>query len=338
MRGLSSFLAARAGTEDGAVLVLVVLSLTVILGATMLAVDSGGVWVARRTLVAGTEAAALAGAQAWAKGADGCADAQLATLVTSNAPGATFECSTGTLGATDGYVTINSTSAPVTKTFGRAIGPSTAHVEASASARWGMPMTIEGSRPLALCIEVFDASPGVHRIDYKFEKEESESNTCGDMPGAWGFTDPDGGAASDAELTSRLRTGYLPAIAADDCDADGTAGDRCPGDDSWSSSQVGSALTELKNADEPIVIALVDDATIDGFGRTQYRVAGFAGAVVDAFRVSGRPKDRHLDLEFVPVVGQGRCCAASGVDAGVRVVRLCGTDGGPAAQGARCDA
>lgn len=291
--------------EDGAAMIFVALAMSVILGSVVLVVDTGIVWVARRALTAAAESSALAAANAYALGADGCAEAQLAVLAQANSPGASLECIAG---AGD-WVTVRATSAPVATAFG-AILHGSPQVRAAASARWRPLRTVSGARPVAICAgDPRIGTPGVHRFAY--------GPGCGS---GWIVLDPDGAPQPGSDLTGWLRRGYPAEIGMDGC-----VPGPCERDDAPGRGALDSGLGALVSAGDPVVLPVVDPSL---------RIAGLAGAIVRAFSVEGARDAWTIDLEFVPVVAQG----ASGLapDAGVRSISLCGVDTDPAGESARC--
>ena len=78
----------RADEESGATLVMFALSLIVLLGMVALVVDGGGMFVAKRRVVAGADAAALAAAQSCASSQPAQAPSEADRYATMNVPGA----------------------------------------------------------------------------------------------------------------------------------------------------------------------------------------------------------------------------------------------------------
>lgn len=152
------FTALRA--EDGAAAAFLVLSIVVLLGSAVISIDVGSLWTTRRSLVTGTDAAALAAASYLARSPssacrqDGKEDARrrAAELLTSNDKDA--QISAFSIEASDcsssGTVDV-SARLPAPIYFGSIFDVQEAKVSAEASAQWGPITTIEGLRPLALC-------------------------------------------------------------------------------------------------------------------------------------------------------------------------------------------
>ncbi|HEX6844772.1 MAG TPA: pilus assembly protein TadG-related protein [Actinomycetota bacterium] len=148
----------RDDREDGAVLVIVVLSLVALIGMLVLVVDVGSVLFARRQLVNGADAAALAAAQSCAKTndveipeaqADAFATANMTDVdaaITNIVASETVNCDTGL----PGRVTVDYASEQGLF-FGPALGVGeTATVRTTATAHWGGVGTADSVIPLVI--------------------------------------------------------------------------------------------------------------------------------------------------------------------------------------------
>ncbi|MGI9597461.1 MAG: pilus assembly protein TadG-related protein, partial [Acidimicrobiales bacterium] len=138
--------------ERGASLAIVAVSLVWIVGMASLVVDVGSGWLSRQTLVAATDAAALAAAQdlvdrPWDK-AGACSTAR--TYVSSNAvDAAVTDCAVTSAGSAQGRVTVSV--AEDLETNFSPLGPQDGSVGSVSTATWGPPLTVTGLRPFGLC-------------------------------------------------------------------------------------------------------------------------------------------------------------------------------------------
>lgn len=147
----------RRNGEDGAVAVLVVLGITALLGAALVAVDGGSVLHTRRGLVADTDAAALATAIALLD--DRCAPASVAfthaqDMATTNDAGTTVVAVSVDRGSTctDGYGRVEvSTEHPASLFFAPVFGMEEFRAAAASMAAYGRIQGLHGLRPIGLC-------------------------------------------------------------------------------------------------------------------------------------------------------------------------------------------
>lgn len=218
--------------EDGASLVVVILSLFVLLGAGALAVDAGSLWMTKRNFVADTDAAALAGAMHAAEAgcdtalAEAEVEAEAQSYLAANQGGAVSGTPDVTVDCDEDTVTVDYTGqAPMT--FAGALGFSQLDVFSSSTAEFDFDP--EGQlRPMATCIgnpmvEVAGAAGwDTPALITTFENgNTSELSACGSQPGNWGWlcldskcgnkdadpkcSDPDG-------FRAFVRCGYDPGL------------------------------------------------------------------------------------------------------------------------------
>lgn len=295
---------------------LIALSVGVVFGALVLSIDAGQAWLARRTLVTGADAVALAAAAGYAEG-DGtlsCGASALADLLDENAPDARIEsCSPRATGSSSGYVTVQVRSAPFEGGFRAALGIGDPTVSAASSAMWTPPTDL---RPIGLCIENVHVrgwlgtgadggdhpAPGVHRI------RRGGINGSGDervrncpVPGAddapqWEFLDPSGSGTPD-DLADWLIHGYPGIVAPGDCDGDGHSDAGCAEFDYPPPDAPEDALAELRDVGTRVPVVIFDEVSSLG-NEDMFRVQGFIGVVVEGFSIQGPPPQQWLDVRF----------------------------------------
>lgn len=269
--------------ERGISAVIVAVSLIGIFGATLLSVDAGNMWQTRRTISRGTDATAL----------DQSIFAAKTDATDCNRPGVNFNSdysawtntlqinTSGFISGSEscefvahptipgaGYVKVEAKKLANTR-FGGLFGIGDTSPYSLSAARIGYPISIQGLRPIGLCIlndhyqewlalqngtmtqaqydalrgnpidehPIYEGAGVVHHITW----DKDQPNECGDIdnsPGNWGYLDFDGGSNPAQDLNDWIINGYDGQVAApDDCDADGTnpdpgggAGDQCDGD------------------------------------------------------------------------------------------------------------
>src|SRR5262249_57435672 len=114
------------------------------------ALDSGNAWGTRRHLITATDAAALAAAQRYAVGQDGCLTEPAAFVGANDLGAAVTGCAFTNLGPGAGYVTVNAKK-KVDYTFAGIFGISSQDIHSSTTAAYGLPLSLAGLRPLGLC-------------------------------------------------------------------------------------------------------------------------------------------------------------------------------------------
>jgi hypothetical protein len=313
--------------ENGAVLVIAVFIVVVVIASAAFAVDAGSLWSSHRRLRTSTDAAALAAAQSYAEGVDGCAGIA-ETYATANDPGATVTDCHDHPNGDAGYVTV-AAERTVDLQFAGIFGLDTSDVTSTTHAMYGFPTAAAGMRPMGLCA---DASPelvawlnlptgptgdsGPIRIGYT----KDHPDACGDdAPGNWGMLDFNGGENSNAETKTWVSNGYPETVP--------LSPPSIPGDTGAFSPSIDGELAGLLG--EQFALPIFDNVTGSGSNATFDLVAFVWVKLVD-YQVSGSEADRWLELEFqAHEVIQGTCCGPTGgLDTGVRAVRICATDPG----------
>ena len=211
--------------ERGATAVVVAVSLTAILGAAVLSIDSGSVWRTRRNLITDTDAGALAAArQLDAQGARACdataianARTEAGAVVAANdgkttMSGFTVTPTDGNCLAESGRVRVDA-SLTAQLSFAGIFGVGSVPVASSSIAQWGPLSAAIGLRPIGLCdksphflewslhlrgndttwgtpgLDHPNYGPGrvVHRIFF-----QRGTSGCGDAAGNWDWLDFNG--------------------------------------------------------------------------------------------------------------------------------------------------
>jgi hypothetical protein len=313
--------------ERGAVAVIVAIVGTVLFGFAGLAVDLGNLWESRRHLVTATDAAALAAAQAYGMGDDGCrsfAD----DYVAFNYPAASVDeerggCTHTGLGTSRGSVTVPA-EAPVDFKFAGVLGQAgKTDVRSSTTAGWFIPSGMPWLRPFALCkdhpaVEAWIASPwGVSEpVKVSYGKSSNRTGDCGEADGNWGVLDFDGGSNGMDDTWEWTENGYREVV---------HIGDEVAGDPGAFSQGVSTGLDALIAGGGLMSIPLFDSVTDDG-NSASFHIYGFISAEVVGYRTTGPDDGRYLEIRFLRMVVSGECCA-TGPDTGTFAVHICDVDG-----------
>jgi hypothetical protein len=235
----------RLRDERGVSAVIVALSLTAIFGAALMSIDSGSVWRARRAIVTGTDAAALAAARyidaggpaacsnAAVGGASSGAGNEAGYVLGQNDPKATLEQLVATpLGgscARAGHVRVDAR-APVSLSFAPSLGIKDTEAFASSTAQWGPLVSTSGMRPIAVCDQdpnfkawtaymngttgwtplPGDPSYGPGHVVKRVTFQKQNSSACGSSTGNWGWLDFNDNSTpnGDTALNNWLVNGY----------------------------------------------------------------------------------------------------------------------------------
>ena len=306
--------------ERGAVAVIVGIAATVLFGFAGLAVDLGNLWESRRHLVTATDAAALAAAQAYAMGDNGCGTFD-DDYVAFNYPAASVTGCTATgPGTSRGSVTV-AAEAPVDFQFAGVLDVVDPEVRSGTTAGWFIPSGVLGLRPFALCkdhpaVQAWIASPRGTSQPVQVAYTKDANDDCGDAAGNWGVLDFDGQNNATGDTREWTENGYGEVV---------HVGDEVFGDPGAFSPGVQRALDALIAGGGLITIPLFDSVVRGGNG-TSYHISGFiSGEVVD-YRATGRDEFRYLEIRFLRMVVSGECCA-TGPDTGSIAVHICDVDG-----------
>lgn len=312
--------ATRRDRERGAVLVIVCVTMVAFIGATAFAVDLGSAWESQRRLHTATDAAALATAQEYAGGNDGCNSTD-DTYVTNNDDAASVtECQrVGTTAG--GYVTV-SAERPVDFHFAGVFGIDSTDVSSSTTAAYGSPLAVTGLRPIAICdkypalLDWLDPPNGPtgpsEPIRIPFTKDDLGCETA---PGNWEWLDLDGGGGGASQLSDDLRFGSEESVT-------------IPGliePKTGRVSSVGDDLQYLVNNEIEFPIPLFDLKTGNG-NNARYHAVGVVTVKLTAFNSGGRQDDDFFEFIFTPKIIEGTCCGGGGLDTGTKVVNICAVD------------
>lgn len=336
---MRSLIRSRIRRDDaGATIVLVGIMMVVLLGMGALVVDVGQLYVERRELQNGADAAALAVAQDCAGGDcldetttagtyadDNAHDGEAAVdEVCGSGPGLT-PCATppADVPATDWVevTTVTPDDDKVDFVFAPILGRDAGTVDASALAAWGavgsattLPLTFSQCEYIELGGDV-DAGTFPSGLNYIYFHDTTDAGTCpagpsgADLPGGFGWLD-----------------------SSDDCGVDVTA-------DGWIADKPGNGVpndcepSDWRSAE--VLVPIFDHANGLNGSNGEYHVAGFAGFRVSGYRFPGNEWDNGFPCGAKPKGGTTYICGeftrivttgeiSPGPDYGARVVQMIG--------------
>ncbi|MDH3300503.1 MAG: pilus assembly protein TadG-related protein [Acidimicrobiia bacterium] len=320
----------RWRNDDGVTLPLVALMLVVIMGMASLVVDLGSGWRTRRALIPATDAAALAAAQDYAQGLDGCS-LSAGNYLASNEGAAVLDLCDPHASGTNGYVTV-AASHNVQTWFAAVLGLGDYTVTSASTAAWSDPSGVNGLRPLGLCLngdaDLQNAvyNPDADPVEIVVEYTKEHPNDCGSTTGNWGPIDLDGNGNSHQDMNDWLLDGYPGLIEFSDHVVTSCTDEHClEGDTGADLAGSQSYLNTLVSRDEYILLPLFN--FVEGNGaNARYHVVGIVRVKILQHKVVGAEDKRFLRLlvepGFVPGIGGG---SGSGTG-GSKVVSICAVD------------
>ncbi|MGY9073635.1 MAG: pilus assembly protein TadG-related protein [Acidimicrobiales bacterium] len=299
--------------EAGAVSVLFAVCVVVLFGAVALVIDGGQIWSGKRQLITAVDAGALAAAQEFGMGGNGCTAVASSYVLSNDDEAESITCTQS--GAS---VTV-SASVIVTHQLASMLGRDSTVVNASTTASFGPVSSLDGARPLGLCngsdgFLAWQASGHSTTEVFRITYGKDNVSACGgeNSPGNWGLLDFNGGANSNSETQDWFSDGYVGAVSAA----------------TWYEGDPGAFSNSMGVEDlvgETVFFPVFDDASGSG-SNAVFHVAGFVGALVVDVKSTGRAADRYIDLRFVTMVADGDCCGDGAIDGGVIAIGLCRVD------------
>lgn len=301
----------RENAEEGSTTILVAIMATVLFGMAAIVVDAGEVWAARRQLITAGDAAALAAAQEYALGGNGCSGVA-ATYIADNYPEATLNtCSVvGNRINLEAEVTID-------HQFAQVLGRTSTDVDVEVYARFGTASSGTGLRPFGLCATsdgflAWQASGHSTSQVFRINYTKDALSACGStIPGNWGIIDFNGGSNSNSETKYWVEHGYPGVVTV-------------PGTYEGDPGAFSNSMGVNKIVGERILLPVFDSGAGNGANAT-FDLVGIVGVIIHGYKANGSASSRYLDIQFVTAVLSGGCCEGSGaIDAGVVGIEICG--------------
>ncbi len=315
-------------------MVIVTLVLVVLVGMAALVVDLGNGWQNRRHIITATDAAALAAAQEFAVGNDGCDessdDAAPAYIDYNFADATMVSCIPGgNTGA--GWVTVTA-EVDVETWFAGVLGGGDYDTSSASTARWGRTTSAIGLRPIALCGAVPDIAAWLADttqtasftvpVERQAGVAECDSGNPA-VPGNWGLFDFDGTSGNDTK--EWIRYGYDGVVQA------GSPTGTCV-DEPWACAppQTGNFLPGLKTEMDAILnleitLPVINYVVAAGGSHADMHIIGFANVIITEYKRVPANK-ASITVTFLPGLIEGECCSDNGGPNNAYVVQPCAID------------
>lgn len=319
--------------DDGFALVFVAISLVVLVGMLALVADLGNGWRTRRALIPATDAAALAAAQDYVNGSDGCAASAGAYLSSNEGAAVLTGCDPHLYNADQGRVTVTA-SHNVRTWFAPVLGLGDYPVDSVSTAVWGPPATVTGLRPIGLCIEgsaalaAIIANPPASATPIRIDYSKDQPDACGgaSIPGNWGTVDFDGGANSNADTKDWVLNGYPGEVSFGDHPVTSCAGEaHCYPGDTGALAGIAGELAQLQTSGTTFTLPVFNFIENPGSNASMHLMGVVRVRLID-HRVNGPERNRFFELLVDPGLITGTCCGGGGGAAGNKVIALCGVD------------
>ncbi len=317
--------------DSGISMPLVAMAMTMMLGMSALVIDLGNGWRTRRAIIPATDAAALAAAQDYVNGIDGCAAVATTYLVNNEAAATLDGCTKVDYSSDRGRVTVTA-SHNVETWFAPVLGIGDYTVSSASTATWGPPLAATGLRPIGLCLDgsavlqAAIASATASTITITYDKDQP--NTCGGgtIPGNWGTIDFDGGANSNSDTKDWINNGYPDSVFFDNHPVTSCVSEpHCYEGDTGAIAGIQGELTALMNSGVFFSLPVFNFAENPG-GNAQFHLAGVVRVQLVDFKVNGAEANRFFTFNIEPGLITGVCCDGGGGASGVKVIALCGVD------------
>jgi hypothetical protein len=301
--------------ERGAVAIMVAVSLTVLLGVGALVLDVGALYVERRELQNGADAAALAIAEDCALDNDDCDDhlAAAAAYADANAHDGVSNVDDVDLDMDDREVTVATSTESedgnqIEFGFARIFGIDGSTVKASASAGWFVPQKIEA---VPITISVSEYKPKSHVVlCFKSDTGPDCADGFGgsaDGPGAFGYVESSGCRALNQQ--------------GDPVEVEDKAVDVDHGNDGPKNLGCVAANDFEPLPSSPDTPRIVFLPVHDKLAGGRYSIVGFAAIEVDGFKFTGDHDEWCWSFELpITCGGNGRWLSGTFVNYVVRDV------------------
>ena len=278
-------------------------------------VDAGRTWVERTSLQNGVEAAAMATAETWAKGGDACSEDDLRFVADNGAHPDDLGCETTGTGRS-GIITVSGRG-DVPLMFGGLLGRSTTEIRASTSVVVGVPTSLKGLWPFALCVDhpavaAWLATGMVDPMIAEIRFAPDGAICGGEASGNWTVLNFDGGSSSNAQLKELVLNGYDDWIEVYQ-DVNGNPG------------APSTALDLPSVYGRSIILPLFDNPRLQG-SNAVYRIRGFATARLIEANLGGASSQRSLTIQFESGVLTGGVGNDSSLDFGTSAWTICAFD------------
>jgi Flp pilus assembly protein TadG len=321
--------------EEGAAIVMVAGAMLVIMGMAALVIDLGNGWRTRRALIPATDAGALAAAQAYVTGENGCGGIHETYVLDNEAAAFDITCDQpGDPDADHGRVTVTA-SHNVETWFASAIGLGDFEVQSTSTAAWAPAGGVYGLRPIGLCLagssqlqDLVDNPPDVP-TDITIMYDKDQPDACGDdtfVPGNWGSIDFTG---IGNNFKDWVEFGYDGLVGFEYHDVSACDDDHCYIGDTGNLPGAKNELDGLVGGDYFTlpVFNYVND--LPG-NNAEFHIAAILRVRLMSYKLTGQPSTHFFTFRVKPGLVVGPCCAGGGGggSAGNKVIAICGVDPG----------
>lgn len=326
----------RLSNERGAAAVFVAITLVLLFGFGAFSIDLGNLWRERRHVIRATDAAALAAAQGYALGENGCGTIDDEYAEANDSRAVVQSCEATGISSTSGVVTVEANT-PVNFAFAGVLGADDRTVSATTSAEYNSPTSTSGLRPYGLCEKVpqlaWIGSGDIPTTPSTFTFEHGTGGACGEAAGNWGALEMADDGSGQGECFDNNSFG--------DCVRNGTelpvsideqiGG--APGSNLCNSRQVKEGMEYLIDTGAVIGLPVYDEVDEGGGETADFTISAFVGVVITDFESSG--STCSITLEFRRLVTEGTWDPGeAGPLTGVFSVRICDVDSGDGECGA----
>jgi uncharacterized membrane protein len=307
----------RGGSpNDGSIVALTAIMLVPLVIGLAIVVDSGRVWAERAALQNAVEVTAASAASTWIRTNSVCPSSVLVYLTQDDATPTSHSCTT-TGNSRAGTITVTAGDASPLF-FSSLLGRSSAGINASTTAEIGSVGSLLGVWPVALCekhpsIVAWRNSGFSSVASYTITLQTGPQNCGSGVSGNWGVLDFNGGANSTSETINWVQNGYAEPL---------DVGDVVLGSPGGLTSSIGINSMIGKT----ILIPLFDLATASG-SNANYRISGFARAVLLGTQLSGAAASRSLTVRFeTAIVDRPTGSVGGGSNFGITSWAICAYD------------
>jgi hypothetical protein len=319
--------------DSGVTMPLIAIMLIALMGFVALVTDVGNGWMVRRSLIQATDSAALAAAQDFVNGLDGCASTAGNYVIQNQAAATMTQCVTPNATADEGRVSVTATH-NVDTWFSGLLGLGDYTTTSTTIAAWGTPIEVTGLRPIGLCLDShpdilnFINNPPATEQTYNTLFGSSQPTACGGViPGNWGWVDFENDNSSNVEIMSWLLTGFPGEVSfshhtVTSCTAEAHCYEGRPG--SLNNSHA-PTLNSLKTSGKYFTIPVFNYAELNGTN-AKFHLMGVLRVRLIDFTTTGPQANRSFTFGILPGLITGTCCGGSGATGGSKVIAVCGVD------------
>lgn len=326
----------RRTDDEGAVLAMVAITMIVFIAAAALTIDLGNGWRIRRALIPATDAAALAVAQDFVNGINGCAAGTAQTYVLLNEPNADIPitCDPAPNGV-QGRVSVTATR-NVQTWFATAFGAGDFTASSTSTAAYGPPAAVTGLRPIGLCLDsdptLTNAVTNPPAIETPVTITYAPPTAgCGSStPRNWGIIDFAEANSGQSTISRWIRDGYPQPVSFnfDSVTSCPNGEPHCYDGFRSSLNDYSAALSTLKSSGRYFTVPVFDYVEGHHWHR-EFHIVGIVRVRLIDFDVTNPDwTKRNLELGVLPGLITGTCCGNGSGASGNRVITICGVDPG----------